>query len=302
MNKPFKLQTLLNVIDQINERRVGVKATRRDRRGATSLLRGSIHMDDIVELSRRYVETARANADVGTRGDTDDDDDDVDDDDSAPSDNDEGAADAPIKAKPAPLGLPQKGSGKGSRKSSRKRSVRVTIAPTVVAEVEEEKGLAGAAAGSAATSTRGDGGGVLSGQKLLVVDDSVPILKLMTNVLRSKGKAEVVSVKDGNEAVDRFMPDAAAAANGDATAPPFDVVLTDIQMPNMDGFEECRRIRAYEKEHGMEPCIVVGISANGLPSYAEEAEQAGMDAFMAKVRVSPWSLPGTGMSLRRCDP
>jgi CheY-like chemotaxis protein len=290
MNKPFKLQTLLNVIDQINERRMGVKATRHGRRESATMI-------DVVGLHAPRDNEGVAHADVGTRGDTDNDDDDNDDDDSSPSD-------APVRAKPAPMGVSRKGSGT----SLGKNSSRVTIAPTVVEE-EEEKGLAGRAPGTdlpnVATSTRGGGsggGGVLSGQKLLVVDDSVPILKLMTNVLRSKGKAEVVSVKDGNEAVDRFVADASDTADGGDVAPPFFAVLTDIQMPNMDGFEECRRIRAYEKEHGMEPCIVVGISANGLPSYAEEAEQAGMDAFMAKVRVSPWSLPGTGMSLRRCDP
>ena len=139
-------------------------------------------------------------------------------------------------------------------------------------EKMEEAGLksvSGAAAGAAAAAAA-TGGGIFAGKKILVVDDAISILKLMSHTLSSKGQAIVTQAKDGQEALDECEKQV------------FDLILTDIQMPVLDGFGEARSIRAREKENNLDRKIIVGISANGQDRIAIEAEEAGMDAFMNK--------------------
>ena len=91
---------------------------------------------------------------------------------------------------------------------------------------------------------------MFAGKKILVVDDAVSILKLMTHTLKNKAEAIVTQAKDGQQAVE------------ECEKQDFDLILTDIQMPVLDGFGETRSIRSLEKEHGLPRKIIVGISAN----------------------------------------
>ena len=116
----------------------------------------------------------------------------------------------------------------------------------------------------------------LKNVRMLVVDDSVPILKMMCMTLDKRGKALITQAKDGLEAVNRC--ESAIAGGGQD----FSVILTDIQMPNLDGMGEARRVRAMEKELGLEPKIIVGISAYSGDRIGIEAMEAGMDAFLPK--------------------
>jgi two-component system, sensor histidine kinase len=72
--------------------------------------------------------------------------------------------------------------------------------------------------------------------RVLVIDDSAVNRHLLTAVLRDRGHIAVV-VKDGNAALEAVVKAAAVSA-------PFDVILVDIHMPNMDGFETLRLIRS----------------------------------------------------------
>lgn len=65
-----------------------------------------------------------------------------------------------------------------------------------------------------------------------------------------------------------------------ATRP--DIVLLDCQMPGMDGFEACRRVRAFELEHGIERAPIVALTANVFQRDREQCRAAGMDAFLGK--------------------
>jgi len=112
--------------------------------------------------------------------------------------------------------------------------------------------------------------------RVLVVDDSIPILKMMCMILDKRGKALITQAKDGLEAVNRCE---SAIADGGQD---FSVILTDIQMPNLDGMGEARHIRAMEKELGLEPKIIVGISAYTGDRVGIDALDAGMDAFLPK--------------------
>ena len=97
---------------------------------------------------------------------------------------------------------------------------------------------------------KGSGSGLFVGKNILVVDDAVSILKLMSHTLKNKAKAIVTQAKDGQQAVE------------ECEKQHFDLILTDIQMPLLDGFGETRSIRAMEKERGLPRKIIVGISAN----------------------------------------
>ena len=91
---------------------------------------------------------------------------------------------------------------------------------------------------------------MFAGKTILVVDDAVSILKLMSHTLKTKAEAIVTQAKDGQQAVE------------ECEKQQFDLILTDIQMPVLDGFGEAKCIRAMEKERGLPRQFIVGISAN----------------------------------------
>uniref|UniRef100_UPI00356B12B2 response regulator n=1 Tax=Thalassovita aquimarina TaxID=2785917 RepID=UPI00356B12B2 len=62
----------------------------------------------------------------------------------------------------------------------------------------------------------------------------------------------------------------------------FDMIVTDCQMPVMDGLEMVRHIRRAESAKGIAPIPIVGISANALKGEAYRCLSAGMNAFLTK--------------------
>src|SRR5204863_637 len=67
--------------------------------------------------------------------------------------------------------------------------------------------------------------------RILVVDDEQPVQQLLDRTLRSEGY-DVVPALDGEQALDEFHKQ------------PFDLVMLDVMLPKLDGFEVCRRVRA----------------------------------------------------------
>ena len=62
----------------------------------------------------------------------------------------------------------------------------------------------------------------------------------------------------------------------------FDLVLSDIHMPEMNGYDMSRAIRSKEAECGSKPVPIVAITANALQGEAEKCFEAGMDACLSK--------------------
>jgi signal transduction histidine kinase/CheY-like chemotaxis protein/HPt (histidine-containing phosphotransfer) domain-containing protein len=62
----------------------------------------------------------------------------------------------------------------------------------------------------------------------------------------------------------------------------YGVVLTDLNMPMMDGFELAQAIRAHEADARLAPTPIVALSANVLPGEADRCRAAGMDDFLGK--------------------
>jgi CheY-like chemotaxis protein len=70
-------------------------------------------------------------------------------------------------------------------------------------------------------------------KKILLVDDSSTVL-LMERMILSKSDYDVVTAKDGQEGVEKALSEHP------------DLILMDVVMPRMDGFEACRRLREQD--------------------------------------------------------
>ncbi len=73
-----------------------------------------------------------------------------------------------------------------------------------------------------------------------------------------------------------------AEAVAAVTAAPPDLVLMDISMPDMDGCEAARRIRAWERETGRPPVSIVAMTAHALPDDIARIRAAGIDEVLTK--------------------
>ncbi|MGC4365275.1 ATP-binding protein [Hydrogenophaga sp. R2] len=116
---------------------------------------------------------------------------------------------------------------------------------------------------------RMDNGPPLKGT-VLVVDDH-PINRKFVEILLGKMGLEVRVAEDGQQALNLLFAGSAV-----------DAVLMDLQMPNMDGLEATRRIRAWEAEQGRPRLPVVALTADAFDEARLRTHEAGMDAFLAK--------------------
>ena len=110
-----------------------------------------------------------------------------------------------------------------------------------------------------------------SGRRVLLVEDNEINRDIATLILRDLG-FEVESAENGRLALDAV----AAAEPGH-----FDVVLMDVQMPVMDGFEATRAIRALD-DPVRAAVPIVAVTANVFVEDVQAALDAGMDAHLAK--------------------
>ncbi|WP_327440579.1 transporter substrate-binding domain-containing protein [Pseudomonas donghuensis] len=62
----------------------------------------------------------------------------------------------------------------------------------------------------------------------------------------------------------------------------FDVVITDCNMPILNGYDLTRAIRQQEHEQGQQPCVILGFTANALPEERQRCQDAGMDDCLFK--------------------
>jgi PAS domain S-box-containing protein len=68
----------------------------------------------------------------------------------------------------------------------------------------------------------------------------------------------------------------------ESQADDFDLVLMDVQMPDVDGLEATRAIREFEGKHGRQPLPIVALTANAMKGDEERCREAGMNGYLAK--------------------
>jgi two-component system sensor histidine kinase/response regulator len=123
---------------------------------------------------------------------------------------------------------------------------------------------------------------------VLVAEDNDVNREIVKAMLRSMG-CVVITAKDGLEAVQASAQQA------------YDLILMDVQMPEMDGLAACRAIRQRELALHLPPKPIVALTANALTDDRDNCLAAGMDDYLTKpfmraqllALVQRWSRLGT---------
>ena len=111
----------------------------------------------------------------------------------------------------------------------------------------------------------------LAGRRVLLVEDNELNREIACDIL-DDFDMEVDTAEDGDIAVEKF----AAAAEGT-----YDLILMDVQMPRMNGYDATRAIRALPGGKGAKVPIIA-MTANAFQEDKEDARAAGMNAHLAK--------------------
>ncbi|MYK97298.1 MAG: response regulator [Gemmatimonadetes bacterium] len=125
-------------------------------------------------------------------------------------------------------------------------------------------------AGTSVPALEERAGGLSEGvvaRRILLAEDGVVNQRVAVLMLESRGHAVTVA-NNGREAVERFKSGA------------FDLILMDVQMPEMDGLEATRTIRGLES--GSDHIPIVAMTAHAMSGDRERCLEAGMDDYLSK--------------------
>jgi chemosensory pili system protein ChpA (sensor histidine kinase/response regulator) len=100
----------------------------------------------------------------------------------------------------------------------------------------------------------------------MVVDDSLTVRKITGRLLEREGY-RVVTAKDGVDALEKMAESLPR------------VMLVDIEMPRMDGFDLARHVRADARSQGVP---IIFISSRTAEKHRNQAAQIGVNAFLGK--------------------
>lgn len=110
---------------------------------------------------------------------------------------------------------------------------------------------------------------ILSGRKILIVEDDSSSRLYLNKILEKYGVI-ILNAGDGSEAFDIVMNN-----------PDLDIVLMDIQLPGMDGYDTTIKIREVRPE-----IIIIAQTAYGLLTEREKITEAGFNDFIIKPILS----------------
>jgi CheY-like chemotaxis protein len=112
-------------------------------------------------------------------------------------------------------------------------------------------------------------GSILDGLRILITDDNEYNRIVAKDTLMSKANVEVHEAEDGQAAIDLVGK------------MPFDVILMDIQMPGMNGYDATRAIRS-DFESPVKDTPIIALTASVLRTDLDKCKQAGMDSYIPK--------------------
>lgn len=104
---------------------------------------------------------------------------------------------------------------------------------------------------------------------ILLVEDYEPNILVATNLLDNFSYRYEVA-HNGQEALDKYAPNK------------YSLMLLDVQMPVMDGYETARQIRAFEKQEELNHIPIIAMTAHALKGDREKCIEAGMDDYIPK--------------------
>lgn len=107
----------------------------------------------------------------------------------------------------------------------------------------------------------------MASKRILLVDDDSRNIFALSHVLKKEGY-EVLTAENGNQALDALKQDSQ-----------FDVILMDMMMPEMDGYEATRIIKADDK---LKHIPLVALTAQAAKKDKEDCINAGADEYMSK--------------------
>ena len=129
---------------------------------------------------------------------------------------------------------------------------------------------------------------------VLAAEDN-EVNRLVLKHMIDEEKYALAFAGDGREAVELYKHDGA------------DVILMDISMPNMDGYEAAKAIRDHERDHGLKRAPIICLSAHALEGQREHCVKHDMDDYLPKpirkeevnAALKKWGDPSSAQNSRR---
>ncbi|MBS1829203.1 MAG: response regulator [Acidobacteria bacterium] len=121
---------------------------------------------------------------------------------------------------------------------------------------------------------------------VLVAEDNAVNQKLITRLLAKRGHHAILAV-NGMEAVHAVKEKR------------FDVILMDVQMPELDGIAAAKQIREWEQREGMARTRIIALTAHALAGDIDRCLAAGMDSYLSKPlrQQELWSALEAGVAV-----
>ncbi len=107
--------------------------------------------------------------------------------------------------------------------------------------------------------------------RVLVAEDNA-VNRMVIQGLLGKFNIRPDVVENGTLAVEAYQ----------ASEKPYDLILMDCEMPEMDGFDATQRIRRFEREQGLEATLIVALTAHAMEEHREMVFASGMNLFLCK--------------------
>lgn len=120
--------------------------------------------------------------------------------------------------------------------------------------------------------------------RILLAEDNEINAMLARSLLERDGH-HVTHASNGHEAVTFFEKTVVDGGGGDSPCAPYDLVLMDMQMPEMDGLQAAREIRRIETDavqSGGRTLPIVALTANAMKEHHDQCLDAGMNGYLAK--------------------